>query len=98
MHEGYGAVYTLRNYIMSIFGMVAIGVIIIAFFLGEKISAPIHYLTGISKTIANGSYHTRVDYQSDDEVGALAHAINKMAETLEKRSQMPESMTGENSI
>jgi len=98
VQEGYGAVYTLRNYIMSVFGMVAIGVIIIAFFLGKKISAPIRYLTGISKIIANGSYRTRAAYQSDDEVGELAHAINKMAETLEKKSQMPESMTGEKSI
>lgn len=98
VHEGYGAMYTLRNYIMFVFGLVAIGVIIIAFFLGKKISAPIRYLTGISKTIASGSYHTRAAYQSDDEVGELAQAINKMAEALEKRSQMPGAMSGEKPI
>lgn len=96
--EGYGRVYKLRDYIMFVFGTVAIAVIIIAFFLGKKISAPIHYLTGISKKIADGDYRIRAVYQSDDEVGELACAINKMAETLEKRPRFPESENDEKSI
>lgn len=96
--EGYGRVYKLRDYIMFVFGTVAIAVIIIAFFLGKKISAPIHYLTGISKKIADGDYCIRAVYQSDDEVGELACAINKMAETLEKRPRFPESENDEKSI
>lgn len=98
VHEGYGTVYKLRNYIMLVFGMMAIGVIIIAFFLGKKISAPVHYLTGISKKIAGGDYSIRAVYQSDDEVGELACAINKMAETLETRSRVPEPQNDEKSI
>ena len=86
VHEGYGTVYKLRNYIMLVFGTMAIAVTIIAFFLGKKISASIHYLTGISRKIADGDYSIRAVYQSDDEVGELACAINKMAETLETRS------------
>lgn len=96
--EGYGRVYKLRDYIMFVFGTVAIAVIIIAFFLGKKISAPLHYLTGISKKIADGDYRIRAVYQSDDEVGELACAINKMAETLEKRPRLPESENDEKSI
>ncbi len=96
--EGYGRVYKLRDYIMFVFGTVAIAVIIIAFFLGKKISAPIHYLTGISKKIADGDYRIRAVYQSDDEVGELACAINKMAETLEKRPRLPEPQNDEKSI
>lgn len=96
--EGYGRVYKLRDYIMFVFGTVAIAVIIIAFFLGKKISAPLHYLTGISKKIADGDYCIRAVYQSDDEVGELACAINKMAETLEKRSRLPEPQNDEKSI
>ena len=89
--EGYGTLYKLRDYIMFVFGIMAVAVIIIAFFLGKKISAPIHYITELAGKIANGSYHTRVSYKSDDEIGKLAIAINKMAETLESRSQPPES-------
>lgn len=96
--EGYGRVYKLRDYIMFVFGTVAIAVIIIAFFLGKKISAPLHYLTGISKKIADGDYRIRAVYQSDDEVGELACAINKMAETLEKRPRLPEPQNDEKSI
>ncbi len=81
--EGYGPLYQLRNSMMSVFGLVSVGVVIVAFFLGKKISAPIHYISETAKKISEGSYSTRVVYQSDDEVGKLASAINKMAEDLE---------------
>jgi len=67
-----------------------VGVIIVAFFLGKKISAPISYITETARKIAGGSYHVRAHYKSGDEIGELAGAINKMAETLESRSQMSE--------
>lgn len=82
--EGYGALYQLRDYIMFVFGMVAVGVIIIAFFLGKKISAPIQHVTEITEKIAGGAYGARIAYRSDDDIGRLAGAINTMAETLEK--------------
>ncbi len=88
--EGYGALYKLRNYMMFVFGIVAVGVIIIAFFLGKKISAPIHDIADAARKIASGSYSSRITYQSDDEIGKLAEAINSMAETLEAKSQIPE--------
>lgn len=88
VNEGYGKLYELRDYVLFIFGAVAMGVIIVAFFLSKKISAPIHYITETAKTIANGSYNTKVIYKSNDEIGELASAVNKMAETLETRSKM----------
>ncbi len=88
--EGYGKLYELRDYILFTFGLFAVGVIIVAFFLGKKISAPISYITETAREIAGGSYHVRAHYKADDEIGELAGAINKMAETLESRSQMSE--------
>lgn len=84
VEEGYGTLYQLRDYIMFVFGMVAVGVIIIAFFLGKKISAPIQHVTEITEKIASGAYDARIAYRSDDDIGRLAGAINTMAETLEK--------------
>jgi len=78
----------LRDYILFTFGLVAVGVIIVAFFLGKKISAPISYITETAREIAGGSYHVRAQYKAGDEIGELAGAINTMAETLESRSQM----------
>ena len=89
--EGYGKLYELRDYISFTFGLVAVGVIIVAFFLGKKISAPISYITETARKIAMGSYHVRAHHKSGDEIGELASAINTMAETLESRYQMPES-------
>ncbi|OHB99727.1 MAG: hypothetical protein A3G70_08290 [Planctomycetes bacterium RIFCSPLOWO2_12_FULL_39_13] len=88
--EGYGTLYRLRDYIMFVFGIVAIGIIISAFFLGKKISTPIYYIAETAKKIADGNYNVRAIYKSGDEIGELAGAINKMAETLETQSQMVE--------
>jgi len=88
VNEGYGKLYELRDYILFTFGLVAVGVIIVAFFLAKKISAPIHAITEEAKKIAGGSYHTRASHKSGDEIGELAVAINKMAESLESRSQL----------
>lgn len=98
LNEGYGKLYELRNYVLFIFGMVAIGVIMVAFFLSKKISAPIHYIAETAKTIAKGNYTTRVLYTSNDEIGELAGAVNKMAELLERGSQMTEPQSDEKSM
>lgn len=90
--EGYGKLYGLRDYILFTFGLVAVGVIIVAFFLGKKISAPIYSITEEAKKIAGGSYYTRISYKSGDEIGELAGAINKMATTLEFGHKLPESI------
>lgn len=82
--EGYGDLYRLRDYIMFIFGMVAVGVIIIAFFLGKKISASIRHVTEVAGKIAGGAYDARITCRSDDDIGKLAGAINTVAEKLEK--------------
>ncbi|MDO8140420.1 MAG: HAMP domain-containing protein [Candidatus Brocadiales bacterium] len=42
--------------------------------------------------IAGGSYNVRAHYKSGDEIGELAEAINKMAETLESGRKIPESI------
>ncbi len=100
VNEGYGKLYELRDYILFTFGLVAVGVIIVAFLLAKKISAPIHAITEAAKKIAGGSYHTRASHKSGDEIGELAVAINKMAESLESRSQLsvptnPSKLPGE---
>lgn len=81
--EAYGTLYQLRNYVMFVFGMAAVGVIISAFVLGKKISAPISYITEVAEKIADGSHQARVIYTKDDDISKLADAINRIAETLE---------------
>jgi HAMP domain-containing protein len=85
--EGYGIIYTLRDYIMLVFGLVSIGVIVVAFFLGKKISAPIHHIAEVARKVASGDYNARVVYNSNDEIGELASSINKMAENLEEKAK-----------
>ncbi|MDR4509143.1 MAG: HAMP domain-containing protein [Candidatus Brocadiaceae bacterium] len=90
--EAYGALYTLRNFILFTFGILAIGVVIIAFFLSKRISSSVSRISETAMEIANGRYTARIESNSDDEMGTLARAINKMGELLEKMSNKSSSI------
>lgn len=98
--EGYGSLYKLRDSIMFVFAALALGVIFVAFFLGKKMSAPLRHIADLASNIANGSYKTRVDYHSDDELGKLANAINIMAEKLDTNSRTdgPDNVADESQL
>lgn len=52
--------------------------------VGRKLVAPIVRLTVGSERIAGGDLNHRVDIQSNDEVGSLSKAFNRMTQTLQK--------------
>jgi len=83
--EGYGKLHKLRDSVMFIFAFLALGIVIVVFLLGKKISSPLHSITDVAMKIADGNYSMRIDYQTGDDIGKLATAINKMAELLEHR-------------
>ena len=50
----------------------------------RKVLAPLTRMTVISREIAAGNFAVRVPSVTEDEVGQLAQAFNRMAESLEK--------------
>jgi len=58
-------------------------VIIISILFSKRITDPILTLTRAVNEMAKGRLSTRVDLESDDELGELGHAFNKMADELE---------------
>ena len=61
--------------------------IIIAFFLGKRLSRPIKEMVDASNAISKGDYKIRFDERRDDEFGILMHSLNIMADgLLEKES------------
>lgn len=58
-------------------------VIIISILFSKRITDPIVTLTMAVNEMAKGKLSTRVDLESDDEIGELGRAFNKMAEELE---------------
>ena len=67
--------------------MVMLG-IITAYFLGKRISRPIHYLMDASRAIHDGNYNFRISEKRNDEIGYLIHAFNNMATGLLEKTQV----------
>lgn len=58
--------------------------IVLSFVMMRKVLTPLTRMTAISAQIAAGDFRVRVPASTQDEVGQLARAFNRMAESLEK--------------
>ncbi len=58
--------------------------VVLSFAMLRKVLAPLTRMTTISREIAAGNFAVRVPSTTKDEVGQLADAFNRMAESLEK--------------
>jgi methyl-accepting chemotaxis protein len=63
-------------------GLTALGVIIIAWFLGRAIGSPIRKLTEVAERISVGDMGAEIKIKSRDEIGNLAEAILRMQDSL----------------
>lgn len=85
--EGYKAVNKLHRNVTTIMVIVSIGVVVLAFFMGEKMTAPILYLTDATKKMASGDLTQEVIVDTKDEIGELANSFNMMTKTIKKRNE-----------
>ncbi len=63
-------------------GLTALGVIVIAWFLGRAIGSPIRKLTEVAEKISVGDMGAEIRIKSRDEIGNLAEAILRMQDSL----------------
>jgi two-component system sensor histidine kinase BaeS len=63
-----------------------------SFLLMRRILHPLMQMTEITRKISSGDYSARVPVKSRDEVGQLALAFNRMAESLQKIEQLRKTM------
>ena len=76
------------NNILVVGALVAVlAAIAMSLFTAGRIVRPIDSIMVASQRIARGNYGERVPVLSQDELGALAHSFNRMAETLEQLEQ-----------
>lgn len=59
-------------------------------YVANKISQPILLSAKMAQNIARGRFDSRLNYQSEDEVGQLAFALDDMAESLQKQVNVAE--------
>lgn len=67
---------------------VLVCVIVVSFFISQRVVNPIRQMMRASYRIAAGHYQERVEVVSEDELGQLAHSFNQMAATLEETETM----------
>jgi len=69
-------------------GLVLVIIIVaVVFFITRILTAPLQKTVQVAQKIALGDLSESVDYQSKDEVGELADAINKMIESLKVKAE-----------
>ncbi len=79
-HEMFvGAVH--RYLLWAFLGAVTLS-IILSYLMMRRILGPLIRMTGITREIAAGNFSVRVPAGSEDEVGQLARAFNRMGESL----------------
>ena len=61
---------------------------VVAFLLSRHLLAPVRKLTAGTQALASRQFDTRIEVESQDEMGQLAANFNTMAQTLEKYERM----------
>ncbi|MBR5682029.1 MAG: HAMP domain-containing protein [Ruminococcus sp.] len=82
---------TIKNYALaaSVVCVVIIFIIIATgLYFAGSIVRPIQQISGIARKFAMGDFSTRIDNDSDDEIGDLCTAINNMADELSATEAM----------
>jgi signal transduction histidine kinase len=66
--------------------------VVLSYFMLHRVLAPLRRMTYITQEIAAGKFSARVPAESRDEVGRLAQAFNRMAESLKKLETLRRSL------
>lgn len=93
--EAFAPVAALRVRILVLGGIVAFLFFIVAWLLARRVTEPVRRLAVSTGRLGRGDFSTRLVVDSDDELGELASAFNRMAEDLERttvsRSRLDEA-------
>jgi len=82
MSETFRILRETATFTYILLGLTALGVIIIAWFLGRAIGSPIRKLTEVAERISVGDMGAEIKIKSRDEIGNLAEAILRMQDSL----------------
>lgn len=85
--ETVGPVSSIRNSIMLLTVMAAVVFFIITYLISRKITAPIIKLKDAASDIGDGIHHGMIEISSNDEIGELTEAFNKMSIKLREKEE-----------
>src|ERR1700682_5207302 len=78
-----GSLNAIRFVLVTLFGAIALGHILLGLALADRITRPIDRLVTSMATVSAGDYSRRVEVESADEIGYLAQSFNEMTAALE---------------
>ncbi len=87
MQQTDAAIIDLRNEIVFHMGLVLLFASITCFFVVARFMQPLKSLTRAAERITEGSLEEQIQVQSDDEIGQLGKAFNKMTQVIVKNLQ-----------
>ncbi len=85
MGTAYGS--TLRAILLITLLMVVLG-IVVAIFIGRRLSRPVQQLVNGTQEISHGNYGFRFKERRKDELGQLMNSLNTMTEGLSQKEQV----------
>lgn len=68
---------------------------LLSFLLTRRVLRPLSQMSNITRDIAAGNFHARVDVVTRDEVGQLGLAFNRMADSLQRIEQLRKNMVAD---
>lgn len=77
----------MRHFLLIACGIALFGAIFLGYLLSRRLVAPLTQMTEAAETIARGDFRHRIRIRSGDEMEALAEALNRMAEDLQRKIQ-----------
>lgn len=69
--------------------------VVLSLFFARKIVSPLYRLNAGVEEFTRGNFKARVIVDSQDEIGKLGEAFNKMAESVEKSEELKRNMTAD---
>ena len=85
-------VSAIHRYLIWAFLAAVFLAVVLSFVMMRRVLAPLTRMTAITRKIASGNFVDRVPVGASDEVGQLARAFNRMAESLEKLENLRRSL------
>lgn len=82
----------LRNTIRIIVFLIALIITILGIYFSRMLINPLEEVIKVTEKISEGNLTVRVDVQSKDEIGILAHSFNRMTNNLINARQLPENI------
>ena len=86
----------IRTAVVFAAGLSATAALLIGFLLAQHFVKPLTAMTAVAESMASGNYDQRLTTSRNDEIGTLAKALNRMAESC--REQMETIKTDRNKL